>query len=398
MSNEQVSQLKILWLTENYFPSRGGMAESCDRIVHSLRRSGVNIDVAHFSHRVKNLKITNKINGQEIVCPFGDDAAHAMNLLWNYLAKGERAYTHLVAFGGLAPLIAGTVYSAWLSRPLVILLRGNDFDAAIFSLKRADVLREALKKSARVCVVSQDKARKIKALFPDICPVWIPNGIEVSQWEILPSHQRRAEKWRREQVAPGRRVLGMFGHIKQKKGGLFFLETLLDSGLADRLHLLFIGELDESVIEFLQVHQGEIAYSSFPFVDRYDLLPHYAACDLVTIASFYDGLPNVLLEAAALGIPLLASKAGGMADVLEDNLNSFLFYPGDGSECRAAIERAACANDETLQRMGEKARLTVRTKFTHEIEAQSYTALFLETLPEANEYLLNEAMSLAQRS
>ncbi len=395
--NERQGQLHILWLTENYFPGRGGMAESCDRIVHGLRRAGARIDVAHFSRRVQRLKTTDKSNGQDILCPLGDDAAHAMNLLWNFIAKDEGKYSHMVAFGGLTPLIAGTVYSAWLGRPLVTLLRGNDFDAAIFSPKRADVLREALNKSSRVCVVSQDKARKITALFPHIRPLWIPNGIEISEWEILPSHLRRAEKWRRETVAPGRRVLGMFGHIKQKKGGLFFLETLFDSGLANRFHLLFVGELDEAVIEFLRRQETAIAHTLRPFVDRYELLPHYAACDLVVLASFYDGLPNVLLEAAALGIPLLATKAGGMGDVLNDASDSFLFYPGDMHECRAAIERAACASDDRLQQMGEQARLMVRTKLTHEIETERYLGLFLETPPEPQPYFDNEAMSLARK-
>lgn len=396
MSDERISQLHILWLTENYFPGRGGMAESCDRIVHTLRGLGLSIDVAHFSHRVQNLKVENRRNGRDLACPLGDDAAHALNLLWNEIAKDENAYTHIVAFGGLTPLVAGTVYSAWLQAPLITLIRGNDFDAAIFSPKRADVLREALKKSSNVCVVSQDKARKINALFPDIRPLWIPNGIDVNDWQALPSHLKRAEKWRHEQVAPGRRVLGLFGHIKQKKGGLFFLETLSDSGLADRFHLLFVGELDAAVIEFLQTHHGEIAHSIFPFLDRYDLLPHYAACDLAVLASFYDGLPNVLLEAAALAVPLLASTAGGMADVLEDNRNSFLFYPGDAHQCRAAIERAASANDATLQRMGEQAQVMVRTTLTREIEAERYVMLFLQTLPETDKYLFKEEAGLVR--
>ena len=40
--------LRALWLTETYPPSRGGMAQSCDRIVRGLRRRGVLVDVLHF--------------------------------------------------------------------------------------------------------------------------------------------------------------------------------------------------------------------------------------------------------------------------------------------------------------------------------------------------------------
>jgi glycosyltransferase involved in cell wall biosynthesis len=397
MNNQRNAHLRILWLTENYFPSRGGMAESCDRIVHGLRRLGMSIDVAHFSHRVQSLKSENKLHGRDITCPPGDDPAHALNLLWNFIARDENGFTHLVAFGGTIPLIAGAVYSAWLGAPMVTLLRGNDFDAAIFSPKRADVLREALTQSSQVCVVSQDKARKIAALFPDIRPRWVPNGIDISEWEILPSHRRRAESWRREQVRQGCRVLGMFGHVKRKKGGLFFLETLLDSGLAERFHLLFVGELDESVTEFLQANERAIAHTVIPFLDRYELLPFYAACDLVVLASFYDGMPNVLLEAAALGIPLLAARAGGMADVLEEGRDSFLFYPGDAHECRAAIERAAVAQGGELRRLGETAQTMVKTNLTQEIEARRYLEIFLEGLPE-REPIYTDALGRIQKS
>jgi glycogen synthase len=379
MNKSLPESLRLLWLTENYFPSRGGMAQSCDRIVHGLRREGVTVDVAHFSRRAQSWKSESRRNGREWVCPTGNDPSHTMNCLWNVLSQEQEVFTHVVAFGGALPLIAAPVYSAWLGVPLVTLLRGNDFDTAIFTPGRADGLREALQKSLRVCVVSRDKAKKIKALFPNIEPQWIANGIDLEAWEPLPSHRERAQKWRRLEVAEGRRVLGMFGHIKQKKGGLFFLQALLDSGLADRFHLLFVGELDEEVSDWLHLHQAEVAHSIFPFTERYDLVAHYKACDMVVIASFYDGLPNVLLEAAGLGIPLLASTAGGMADVLEDNQQGFLFHPGDAHACRRALQRAATASDDELNGLGERARLLVESRLSGRTETLSYLALFSET-------------------
>lgn len=374
-----MTTLRILWVTENYFPSRGGMAQSCDRIVYALRQAGVTIDVAHFFQRAPRQKVEARRGGRDIICPVEADPAHAMNCLWNLLAKDRDAYTHVVAFGGTLPLIAAPVYAAWLGAALVTLIRGNDFDAAVFSPKRADVLREALQRSSRVCVVSRDKAEKIKALYPATRPVWIPNGIDLSEWEPLPSHLKRARKWRKANVEPGRRVLGIFGHIKPKKGGQFFLDTLLASGLAHRFHLLFVGELDEAIVEWLRLHESDVAYHIFPFLDRYELLAHYTACDLTVIASFYDGLPNVLLESAALGVPLLASTAGGMRDVLEDDVHGFLFHPGDVHECRKAIERAAAAADDDLKQLGDNCRALVETRLSGRLEVENYLAVLHAT-------------------
>ena len=386
MIDKDLLPLRILWLTENYYPNRGGMAESCDRIVHSLRQAGLSIDVAHFARHLQAMRVETKRNGRYIACPTGDDVSHAMNCLWNVITNDEEAHsiTHVVAFGGVLPLVAGPVYAAWLGVPLVTLIRGNDFDASIFAPKRGDILREALKRSARVCTVTQDKAAKIRALFPDIRPVWIPNGIDLTEWEPLPSHLKRAAGWREKSVPQGRRVLGMFGQIKQKKGGLFFLQNLLDSGHSDRFHLLFAGDLEEAVLDWLRQHEAEVSYSLYPFMDRYELLTHYSACDLVVIASFYDGMPNVLLEAASLRIPLLASTAGGMGDVLEDGRHGFLFYPGDTHACRRATARAARAADEQLKRFGEECRSLVGEKLTARIERDRYLLLLVETFHESS--------------
>ncbi len=92
---------------------------------------------------------------------------------------------------------------------------------------------------------------------------------------------------------------------------------------------------------WLREHEGELQVTALPFLDRFELLPWYAACDWIAIPSFYDGLPNVLVEAAALGIPMLAARAGGMVDVLEDGRTAFLFDPGDEARCAWALQRAA---------------------------------------------------------
>jgi glycogen synthase len=371
----------ILWLTENYHPGRGGMAQSCDRIVHSLRAPDLNVDVVHFTRHVDRIRIEQKRNGRYITVPPGDDPAHGLNCLWNTLEVDpmRSRFTHIVAFGGTGPLLAGPIFAAWLGLPLVTLFRGNDFDAGIFSPRRTGIVRHAIEASARICVVSRDKGWKIRALYPHTEPIWIPNGIDLSEWRLIESDRQQAAEWRQENVPPGRRVLGMIGQIKQKKGGLFFLESLIASGHADRFHLLFIGELEEAVLSWMIEHHEAISFTTIPFADRYELLPYYAACDMMVIPSFYDGLPNVLLEAAALGIPLLASTAGGMNDLLVDNRHGYLFHPGDMHGCRCAVDAAALAPDHELKRLGEECVRLVQHGFDHLAEARAYRDLFMNT-------------------
>jgi len=377
--------LRLLWLTENYHPSRGGMAQSCDRIVHGLRELGVAVDLVHFTRHLEAPKIESKRRGRYIGFPLDDDPSHGLNCLWNLLdADPERvSLTHVVAFGGVLPLLAGPVYAAWLGLPLVTLIRGNDFDAGVFTPKRSDIVAGALGRSAKICCVSRDKVAKIRALHPGADVVWTPNGIDLAEWEPLPSDLRRAARWREEHVEPGRRVLGMIGQIKRKKGGLFFLEALAASGYADRFHLLFVGDLDEDVTGWLAANEGSVAHSIHPFADRYELLAHYMACDMAVIPSFYDGLPNVLLEAAGLGLPFIASTAGGMGDLLVDGEHGYLFHPGDLHGCRRAIMHAADASGEELRSLGERCRAMVAAEYTSLAEAERYRAIFRDIRPSA---------------
>ena len=77
--------LKILWLTENYPPQRGGMSVSCDRMVRNLRQAGAKIDVAHFSPRHLVWKNDKKMNGCQFSCPVRADVSHTLNRFWNLI-------------------------------------------------------------------------------------------------------------------------------------------------------------------------------------------------------------------------------------------------------------------------------------------------------------------------
>lgn len=371
----------LLWLTQNYPPDQGGMAQSCDRIVAGLRQREVRVDIIHLRRGTIAPSVTRQINGCYITAPIGADPAHGLNLLWHRLRQAPPDYTHVVAFGGLLPLLAGPVFAAWLDCPLITLLRGNDLDTAVFNLKRRDLLREAVTQSAYVCCVSHEAQWKLQRLLPRCRTAVIPSGLDSIDWQASHSDQRQAAAFRQQHAAAAHRILGLFGHIKPKKGGLFFLQTLLASGRADHFHLLLAGQLDPAVTAYLLQQTPRLTYTQLPFMDRYALLPRYLACDLVAIPSYYDGLPNVMLEAAALGIPLLAAEVGGMADHLDHGEHGWLFYPGDPHSCRAAIQQASEASDAELSRLGRQAQRLVGESLSHTREIEGYLGILARLRP-----------------
>jgi glycosyltransferase involved in cell wall biosynthesis len=364
--------MRVLLVTENYPPSAGGMAQSCDRIVRGLRAAGVTVDVAHLTRRVRPWAVTREVGGDLLTCPLADDPEHALRRLWTVV--DGRQYHRVIVFGGTYSMLAGPVLSAWLAAPLVTLLRGNDFDTGVFSLRRQGPLLSALRASRTVCTVAHSHVRLVGALAPDVDVRWVANGIDTTSWEVLPSERAKAAALRA--AAGGRRVLGLIGQLKSKKGVGFLLDAVVASGHAERLHLLLVGEVEDEVTERLAAH-AELACTLLPFTDRYQLPALYAACDLVALPSFYDGLPNVALEAAALGVPLLASDAGGLADLADDEIG-FTFPAGDQHGCRAAVDRAVRASEDELAKLGVAAAERVRRDFTIEAETRGYLDVLRE--------------------
>jgi glycosyltransferase involved in cell wall biosynthesis len=308
--------------------------------------------------------------------PVEDDPEHALRRLWTVLTSeglGPGTYTHVVAFGGTYALLAAPVFAALLQAPLITLLRGNDIDTGLFSMRRRGVLLDALRASARVCVVARSHRPLVSALVPDAAVTWVPNSIVTADWQILDSERERARAWRTAHVASGRRAIGVIGQLKSKKGVSFLLDALRASGRAEAFHVLLVGEVEERS----RVAAETVSHSFMPFMERYELPAVYAACDLVAIPSFYDGMPNVALEAAALGVPLLASDAGGLADLVDDQIG-FVFPAGDPHACRAAVDRAARATDEELAKLGAAGRDRIQRDFTPAAETAGYSAVFDE--------------------
>ena len=171
----------------------------------------------------------------------------------------------------------------------------------------------------------------------------------------------------------------MFGHIKRKKGGDYFTQALIQSGLIEQAHLLMVGDMEPELHSSLST-TPHLNYTHIPFADRYELLPYYLACDYVCIPSYYDGMPNVMLESAALGIPLLASRAGGMADVLRDGYHGFVFEPGHIESCVKALKRAFGTGPQERETLANECHRLIADHLTADIELNRYDAMFKEVI------------------
>jgi glycosyltransferase involved in cell wall biosynthesis len=97
--------------------------------------------------------------------------------------------------------------------------------------------------------------------------------------------------------------------------------------------------------------------------------------DIFVLSSLNEGLPIALLEAMAAGLPIVATRAGGIEEAAIDGENAFLAQPGDVEGLAQAMIRMAKRED--LAQMGDMGRELVKTRFRIEQTWAEYYKLFL---------------------
>lgn len=103
------------------------------------------------------------------------------------------------------------------------------------------------------------------------------------------------------------------------------------------------------------------------------------ACALVLPSIWYENFPRTLVEAFAHGLPVIASRIGAIAEIVEDGKNGLLFEPGNASALAERM-RWAAAHPEEMRRMGECARRTYEERYTQGINHRQLTGIYEDVL------------------
>jgi glycosyltransferase involved in cell wall biosynthesis len=102
-----------------------------------------------------------------------------------------------------------------------------------------------------------------------------------------------------------------------------------------------------------------------------------SAIDLFVLPSYNEGLPRSILEAFALGVPVVATPAGGTRELVEQGENGFVVPKGSTDDLAAAVERLG-SDPELRDRMGRNARRTVVERFSQERYVENFETYLAE--------------------
>lgn len=114
---------------------------------------------------------------------------------------------------------------------------------------------------------------------------------------------------------------------------------------------------------------------------RADVAPFYAAATVFALPSHSEGSPNVVLEAMAAGVPVVATAVGGVPEILDNGRTGLLVPPRDPVAMAAAIRRLL-TEPETRRALAAAASAEVEAHYTPEAYCRSMTAFYQRTLAE----------------
>lgn len=201
-------------------------------------------------------------------------------------------------------------------------------------------------------------------------------------------------KFRRERTDSRRRlgleagdVAGIFtGRLIVHKGVRYLIEAL-PAVLKEhsRFRLLLVG--DGPLKSELQSQASSLGVShAVQFLGPASFLeiPGLLACaDLFVLPSINEGMPRSLLEAMAMGLPAVATRVGGVPEVMEDGKVGYLVPPSDPNALAGALGRLL-ADESLREKMGIRARERVLEEYSFEVGMKKFEAFFRSVIGFSN--------------
>ena len=270
----------------------------------------------------------------------------------------------------------GLVASWMTGVPLVATVHGRNYYADRFRRRAAYRLVARL---ARMVAVSEDVrlflAERVGISQRQITV--IPNGVPLDQG---PSDEKISALRESLGLHPHSQVVGSVGSLYPVKGHRYLIDG--SPQVITRFpHVVFLIVGRGGLREELEAQTRRLGVAShFRFLGhRDDVSDLLALSDVFVLPSLSEGMPLALLEAMAAGVPPIATRVGGVSEVVKDGLTGLLLPPRDGDALADRI--MTLLGDRTLARqIGQSAREMVASRFSLAGMVQAYQEVYTQLI------------------
>ncbi len=380
---------RILMYTAYFAPEYSGAALQALTLAKELRRRGHSVEFV--TNRWPGLADTAVVEGFPVQrLEPGRLRRHREFRLWFNLARyvwarrhdfdllhSHGAYFTHAFIGPLARLVG--------MKSLVKASLAND-DLLDLSRPVIGTLHRLMLRRVSACVgTSRDLVDEFRAggLRPERIH-HLPNGVDTERFRPLPAPKMRVALRERMGLPLGQPIALYVGVLDQRKNILWLAEQWVGQDAFGTGALLLAvgpqgrddpqGALRQRLTELARAHPQRFALRDF----HADVAPYYQCADLLVLPSYKEGLPNVVLEAMASGLPCVAARASGSRELIADGENGVTYCPDDAVGLAAAVQRCLAPG---AKGMGETARRLAEEHYSIRAVADRYEDLYAELLP-----------------
>jgi len=221
------------------------------------------------------------------------------------------------------------------------------------------------------------------AVSRNICEVRLESGdVPEDKITVIPNCVEISEKINRYETGKRLRI-GTVGRLVPAKDYhtlIIAFNKLLEDGL--NIDLIFVGDGPErsrleSLVQDLNI-SNHVKFAGF----QEDVRSFLNEFDLFVLSSITEGIPVAMLEAMAMGVPVVATRVGGIPEVIQDNVNGLLVECRNPEMLAGAIKQLI--DDNSLrEKIGGAGHEKVKCSFSREAICSQYEQLYVDLLRNA---------------
>ena len=369
---------KILFVTQSYAPNIGGLATSGTRISNTLAQLGHEVHVLAFTGELDAGDVeTQQMPGGVTVHRFGRskkvDFTQQQALIFLEWLHQEFQFDLVWSHYAWENGFMGIWFAEQFKIPSVVAVRGNDMDRQLFPPGDLSRLRWMLERATEIVSVSADLASKIETLVGRQATV-LHNSVDGERFSFERDPSAVDQLRGSLAIQAHEMVLVFCGELRAKKGVPALVECFQTIVASRPAKLLIIGDIrkqDRSSFERMllaaDLTMDQIVVTGH-LQEQADIAAHLRLGDIFLLPSLWDGLPNSLLEAMAVGLPVIASDAGAIGEVLKHNENGIVVPRSHLHQFAHRIDQFFSRPAKERDAMIAKARSTVEQNHSPELE------------------------------
>ena len=287
-------------------------------------------------------------------------------------------HVHTVTTDGYVGMLINEKYKL----PIVCSLRGSDINTYPYRDKLTMLLtKKVLSKADQIVSVSHALKSTAETIANPLRPIRVlHNGCDLMDFSF--NEEDRIAIRKDLGIMNNDRVIIFVGDIKKIKGVFELINSFitLKAKYSD-IHLIVLGEGPENnniknIIHLNNMNNNVHLIGTRP---HHEISKWLSASDIFALPTYNEGLPNVVLEAMACGLPVVATSVGGIPEIVEDGKSGILIKKKDPVSLAKAIE--SLLSDVKLAKiMGMKGREIAESKFSWQKNSETLIEIYNEVI------------------